>query len=126
MKHPIQNTLDLVAQTIFDRKGFNILALDVRGISTMTDYYLIAEGNIDRHVRSIALSVKDTLKEEEGRKLVHMEGEVDGDWVVVDYGEFVLHVLIPEMREKYALEELWKEGKIVDLNIALEQVRKGK
>lgn len=125
MKTPTQQTLDLVAQTIFDRKGFNILALDVRGVSTMTDYYVIAEGNIDRHVRAIALSVKDALKEK-GLKLINMEGDVDGDWVVVDYGDFVLHLLVPEMREKYALEELWKEGKIVDLKIELEQVRKGK
>jgi ribosome-associated protein len=125
MKNQTQQALDLVAQTIFDKKGFNILALDVRGISSMTDYYMIAEGNIDRHVRSIALSVKDALKQA-GHKLVNMEGDVDGDWVVVDYGDFILHLMIPEVREKYALEELWKEGNIVDLKIEIDQVKKGK
>jgi ribosome-associated protein len=120
MKNQIENFLDVTAQTIFDKKGFNILALDVRGISTMTDYFIIAEGNIDRHVRSLALNIRDTLKDS-GLSPFHMEGERDGDWVVVDYGHFVVHLFVPDMRHKYALEELWREGKIVDLNIVVEK-----
>lgn len=125
MKNIEKQNLDLIAQTIFDKKGFNILALDVRGVSTMTDFYIIAEGNIDRHVRAIALSIKDALKQN-GWQLINMEGEKDGDWIVVDYGAFIIHLLTPDMREKYALEDLWKDGKIVDLEIVLEKVKEPK
>ncbi len=108
--------LDAIAQAIFDKKGFNILALDVRGFSTMTDYYVIAEGTVDRHLRAISLEIQDAL----GRKKInpfHVEGEHDDDWVVLDYGEVVIHLFTPELRERYALEELWKKSKIVDLEI---------
>ena len=110
--------LDVIAQTIFDKKGFNILVLDVRGISTMTDYFVIAEGTVDRHVRSICFEISAKLREM-GYKPLHTEGEKDGDWVVIDFGEVVIHLFIPDVREKYALEEVWKSGKIVDVEIAV-------
>lgn len=114
---PILNT---IAQTIFDKKGFNILGLDVRGISTLTDYYVIAEGNIDRHVRAISFAIKDKLREE-GLEPFHVEGEQTGDWLVMDYGDIIIHLFMPEVREKYALEELWNEAKIVDVKIVVKK-----
>ena len=108
--------LDAIAQAIFDKKGFNILALDVRGFSTMTDYYIIAEGTVDRHVRAISQEIQEALSPKKLHAL-HVEGEKEGDWVVIDYGEVVIHLFIPELRERYALEELWKESKIVDVAI---------
>ena len=110
------HVLDRIAQAIFDKKGFNILALDVRGISSMTDYFIIAEGNVDRHVRALCLAIKDTL-EEVSIEPLHIEGDRDGDWIVMDYGEFVIHLFIPELRVKYDLEELWKKSKIIDVKI---------
>lgn len=114
------NLLNLIAQAIYDKKGMNILALDVRGISSMTDYYIIAEGSVDRHVRAISLSVTDALKQV-GHSPFHVEGQRDGDWVVVDYGDIVIHLFVPDIREKYALEELWSEAKIVDLEIVVKK-----
>lgn len=114
----IKKTLDTVAQAIFDKKGVNIIALDVRGISTMTDYYIIAEGSVDRHVKSLARAVNEQMKSQ-GWECLYMDGADDGDWIVLDYGEFVVHLLIPEMREKYCLEELWHQAKIVDLDIVV-------
>ena len=96
-----------ISQAIFDKKGFNILVLDVRTISTMTEYYVIAEGSVGRHVKSLCTAIKGQISSEE-TPLYHCEGEQDGDWIVMDYGEVVIHLLTPEMREKYALEELWK------------------
>lgn len=110
--------LDSIAQVIFDKKGFNILALDVRGISTMADYFIIAEGSVDRHVRSLYTNINDQLSEME-MKPFHTEGVREGDWIVMDYGAIVIHLLIPELREKYALEELWKKAQIVDLDIVV-------
>lgn len=108
--------LNAVSQAIFDKKGFNILVLDVRGISTMTDYYIIAEGSVDRHVKSLYSTIKDKMIELEV-ELYCAEGMADAVWIVMDYGEFVIHLLTPDMREKYALEELWKKAKIVDVEI---------
>ncbi len=107
-----------IAQAIYDKKGFNILVLDVKGICSMTDYFIIAEGTVDRHVRALADTIMDQLKAFNQQPL-HAEGMQEGDWVVLDYSDFVIHLLIPELREKYALEELWKNGKIVDVDIAL-------
>lgn len=111
-----QKILNAISQAIFDKKGFNILALDVRGISTMTDFYLIAEGTVGRHIKSLYTVIKEKM-DEFGIELCRAEGLADSDWIVMDYGEYVIHVFVPEMREKYALEELWKKAKIVDVDI---------
>ena len=110
--------LDVIAQAIFDKKGVNILALNVSGISTMTDYFVIAEGNVDRHLKAICSSILDAMKQR-GRMPLHVEGDRDSDWVIIDFGDVVIHLFIPELREKYAIEQLWHEGKIVDLNIII-------
>ncbi len=108
--------LDAIAQTIFDKKGANIIGFDVREFSSMTDYYIVAEGSVDRHVISLASNVIAAMEEQNHRSL-HVEGQVIGDWVVIDFGSIVVHLLTPDMREKYALEELWREAKLVHLNI---------
>lgn len=120
MKNSAQKQLDLIAQTIFDKKGFNILALDVRGISTMTDYFIVAEGTVDRHVKALSNSIVHAMQTE-GEKPLHLEGDQSSDWVVIDYGNIVIHLFIPDLREKYAIEKLWKEGKVVDVNISIER-----
>jgi ribosome-associated protein len=116
-KDPVR-VLRMIAQTIFDKKGFNILALDVRGISTLTDYFLIAEGNVDKHVTALAKDVIGKLKAE-GETPSHVEGLDQGDWVVIDYLEIVIHLFKPGLRDKYRLEELWREGEIVDIALSL-------
>ncbi|MBS0603652.1 MAG: ribosome silencing factor [Verrucomicrobia bacterium] len=108
--------LNSIAQAIFDKKGFNILALDVHEISSLTDYVIIAEGNIDKHVAAIAQAIIDQL-EQLGQKPVYVEGMKDGDWVVIDYLHIMVHLFMPGLRDKYQLEQLWKEGHIVDLQI---------
>ncbi len=105
--------LNKAAQIIFDKKGFNILALDVSNLSSITDYILIAEGNVDRHVTAIAHALEDELDE----KPFHIEGMKSGDWVVLDYSGVMIHLFMPGMREKYQLERLWPESKIVELDI---------
>lgn len=110
--------LDHVAQTLFDKKGANIIGLDLREVSQMTDFFVIAEGTVDRHVRALAELVIDAC-EKHGVRPCRIEGLETGDWVVIDFGNLMVHLFIPEMREKYALEELWHEGKIIDLKIVL-------
>jgi ribosome-associated protein len=120
MKNDPLFLLNVIAQTIFDKKGVNILALDVRGISTISDYIVIAEGNVDRHVKAIATALDEALKKL-GEKSVAEEGRKEGDWVVLDYDGIMIHLFMPGMRDKYRLEELWKTGEIVDLKIVVNQ-----
>lgn len=108
--------LSQLAQIIYDKKGSNILALDVKGLSTITDYLLIAEGNVDRHVISMAKTIIEVLGDR-GEAPVHTEGLQSGDWVVIDCCEVIVHLFQPGLREKYSLEKLWNEGRIVDLEI---------
>lgn len=110
------STLYTIAQVIYDKKGVNILALDVEGLSSITDYLVIAEGNVDRHVSGIARAIIEEL-DTKGVHPLHIEGIKTGDWVVLDYGEIMIHLFRPGFREKYALERLWLESKIVDLAI---------
>ncbi|MFS8563775.1 MAG: ribosome silencing factor [Rhabdochlamydiaceae bacterium] len=116
MKRDPLDTLNLIAQTIYDKKGINILALDVRGVSFMTDYVIIAEGNVDRHVSAIGKAIIEAL-EKKGEVVEHTEGVKEGEWAVLDLFDIMVHLFQPGLRDKYQLEQLWKEGKIVDLTI---------
>lgn len=113
-----QTLLDGIAQVIYDKKGSNILALDVRNHSSLTEYFVFAEGNVERHVAALARALTDdqALK----LKLYHIEGLQNPDWVVVDFGHIIVHLMTQEVRETYNLELIWKVGSIVDLNIKLE------
>jgi len=115
-KESIIKELNRIAQAIYDKKGFNILVLDVRKICTMTDFFIIAEGTVDRHVKALSHTIYDELAAK-GRKPLHVEGQQEGDWIVLDYSDFVIHLFVPELREKYALETLWDEGHVVDVKI---------
>lgn len=112
----MKKKLNHLSQIIFDKKGVNILVLDLRNVSIMSDYCLIAEGAVGRHVKAIYAAIKDEMQENT-QTLNHCDGEQEGDWIVMDYGDIVIHLFTPEMREKYALEELWKKAKIVDIEI---------
>lgn len=110
--------LNTIAQTIFDKKGTNILALDVKGVSQLTDYVIIAEGNVDRHVIAIAHDLIGVLKEL-GCAPLRVEGIKSGDWIVIDGSNYMVHLFMPGLRDKYSLEELFRKGQIVDLKIDL-------
>src|SRR5580692_6014776 len=116
MKYDLKKALNLIAQTIYDKKGVNILALDVRGISTLTDYVIIAEGSVDKHVTAIAEAILDSLHEV-GFECTQKEGMVIGDWVVLDFLNIMVHLFMPGQRDKYHLEDLWKDSQILDLQI---------
>ncbi|VHO02089.1 ribosome silencing factor [Candidatus Rhabdochlamydia sp. T3358] len=111
--------LNQIAQIIFDKKGSNILALDIRGISSLADFVIIAEGNVDKHVSAIASTIVDELKKT-GLKPSYIEGLQNGDWAVIDYLDTMVHIFEPGLRERYRLEDLWNKGCIIDLKINIE------
>ncbi|HEX4151538.1 MAG TPA: ribosome silencing factor [Steroidobacteraceae bacterium] len=89
-----------------DMKALEVRVLDVRGLTDIADYMVIASGTSDRHVRSVAQRVVEKTKEA-GFRPHGVEGLNDGDWVLVDLHEYVVHVMLPRVREFYGLEKLW-------------------
>jgi ribosome-associated protein len=94
-------------------KAVNIRALDVRGLTDIADTLIVASGTSDRHVRSIADHVIEQAKRN-GFRPLGTEGEREGEWVLVDLQDVVVHVMLPRVREFYGLERLWDAGSAMD------------
>ena len=98
-----------VTTALDDMKAVNVRVLDVRGLTDIADSMVIASGNSVRHVRSIAERVVEKAKAV-GFRPLGTEGERDGEWVLVDLQDVVVHVMLPRVREFYGLERLWDSG----------------
>jgi ribosome-associated protein len=92
-----------------ERKAHDVTVLDLRGISTATDYFVVASGTSDVQVKAIADHVVEELKKE-GSSVAHVEGLRGGRWVLLDYIDFVVHVFHPQARAFYQLENLWGDA----------------
>jgi len=97
---------DVVIGALADMKALEVKVLDVRGLTDIADFMVIASGTSDRHVRSVAQRVVDKTKEA-GFRPHGVEGQQDGDWVLIDLNEMIVHVMLPRVREFYGLEKLW-------------------
>lgn len=97
------------AEHALDRKAHDVVVLDLRGISSATDFFLIAEGTSDVHVKAIADHLVDELKKDEVRP-EHIEGLRGARWVLIDYVDFVVHIFHPQARQFYQLETLWGDA----------------
>lgn len=97
------------AELAADRKARDLVLLDLRRVSSATDYFLIVSGTSDLHVRAIAEHLIDELKDE-GVRPDHVEGLRSGRWVLIDYIDFVVHVFRPAARDFYQLERLWGDA----------------
>jgi len=100
----------LVIEALEDIKAHDIVAIDVRKLTSMFDWIVVASADSARQTKALARNVRDTLKENGGH-IIGTEGEESGDWVLVDAGDIVTHVMQPAVREYYNLEELWSDGK---------------
>lgn len=97
-----------------DKKAENIVVLDLREIASFTDYFVIASGTNERQVQAISDEVAETLKKS-GNNAARIEGYKTAEWILLDYGDFVVHVFDDKARKFYDLERLWRESKRVEL-----------
>ncbi len=102
------------ARAASDKLATNLLAFDVSEQLAISDAFVLASGSNDRQVKAIVDQVEDSLREI-GAKPLRREGERDGRWVLIDYGEIVVHVQHEEEREFYALERLWRDCPVIPL-----------
>lgn len=105
----VPTELSRAAELALDRKGRDLLLMDLRGISSATDYFLIVSGTSELHVQAVAEHVIDGLKAD-GERPSHVEGLRGGRWVLIDYIDFVVHVFHPAARDFYQLERLWGDA----------------
>jgi ribosome-associated protein len=96
----------VISDALADMKALEVRILDVRGLTDIADFMVIASGTSDRHVRSVAQRVVEKVKEA-GFRPLGVEGQQDGDWVLIDMSEVIVHVMLPRVREFYGLEKLW-------------------
>jgi ribosome-associated protein len=106
-----------IAAIVDAKQGEEIVAVDVRELVGYTDYLLIATARNERLAKAITDEVRLRLKRDLGLIPARVEGEAEAEWVLLDYLDCVLHVMVPEMRERYRLERLWGEGEKLDLGL---------
>ena len=102
----IKKLLDIVLTSLNDSKAIDIDLFDVKKITNMSDYILIASGNSRRQVNALADKLIQTVKENKFETL-GIEGKAEGEWVLVDLGDIIVHIMHPRSREYYQLEKLW-------------------
>lgn len=105
----VPEEVQMAADLALELKGHGVMILDLRGISTATDYFVLASGTSDVQVKAIADHIVDDLKKN-GVRPQHVEGFRGGRWVLIDYVDFVVHVFHPVARDFYQLETLWGDA----------------
>lgn len=102
-----------MVETILDKKGHDILLLDLREQSIFADYFLMCNAENERQLRALASSISQDAKKEAGINARGSEGNPESGWVLVDFGDVVVHIFAPEQRDYYRLEELWHDAHTV-------------
>ncbi len=119
-----EQLIAIVREALDDVKARDVEVIDVRGKSSITDFMMIASGTSKRHVVSLAQAVSDKVKQSDIEP-IGTEGQSDGDWVLVDLGELVVHIMMPDARSYYDLERLWRfdssEDEVVEANAGVQK-----
>ena len=108
-----EELLGSVIKGIFEKKGQNVLKIDLRKLENrITDYFIICQAPSGTQVGAICDSIEDTVRKETGEKPMHLEGLDNCFWVLIDYGNVIVHVFLEEYRKFYSLESLWADAAI--------------
>ena len=109
--------VQLAIKCAADKKAFDMVALDLREIASFTEFFIIATGANQRQVQAIADEINEQLKKQLSTKAVRIEGYNSADWVLLDYGDFVVHIFNGESREFYDLARLWRDARRVEIPV---------
>ena len=107
--------LQLAVRCASDKKAAKMVALDLREIASFTEFFLIATGANQRQVQAIADEINEQLKKQQQMRPIRVEGYNAAEWVLLDYGDFIVHIFNGEAREFYDLERLWRDARKVEL-----------
>jgi ribosome-associated protein len=105
-------------QAANDKKAIGIVVLDLREIASFTDYFVITSGSNERQVQAISDEISEKLKKS-GTSVARIEGYKTAEWILLDYGDFVIHIFADKARKFYDLERLWRESKRIELPVEL-------
>lgn len=105
-----EKILNVVTEELANTKGQNVMVLDMRPLVSFTDYFVLVTGTSNRHVQALADKVHLKLKKDHQLLPLTFEGFESGQWILLDYGDFVIHIFQPETRDYYALEEFWGDA----------------
>jgi ribosome-associated protein len=107
--------LQLAIRCASDKKAYNMVALDLRSIASFTEFFFISSGSNQRQVQAIADEISEQLKKQLSTRANRIEGYNTAEWVLLDYGDFIVHVFNEESREFYDLERLWRDARKVQI-----------
>lgn len=107
--------LKTIYDAIDDKKGENIRMLDIRDVTVIAEYFIIATGNNENQVKAIADNVTEELAKKHGMTPKHVEGYNHAEWILLDYADYVIHIFDKEQRLFYDLERIWRDGKEIEV-----------
>jgi ribosome-associated protein len=107
----------LAASYAADKKAIDLVVLDLRGVSSYTDFFVVCSGNTDRQAKAIHDSIHEGLKKDHGLLPRRVEGVGEARWILMDYFDIVVHVFVPEVRDFYRLEQLWGDVPRLDVEL---------
>lgn len=110
----VEELVKKISNSIFEKKGSNVKLINLIGVSTIADYFILCSGDSDTQVKAISDNIEKSLRDE-GIKIWHKEGYSNLNWVLLDYVDVVVHIFKPETREFYNLEKLWGDAEISEL-----------
>lgn len=110
MIYELDPSLDVYVKAALEKKIIGLVVLDVRGLTSIADYFIICSGLSNRQVRAVAESIQVDLKKK-GIKPLSVEGQKEGHWVIMDYGHVIIHIFYEPVRTLYDLESLWIDAK---------------
>ncbi|MCK8825194.1 ribosome silencing factor [Fuchsiella alkaliacetigena] len=111
-----EEIVSLIAETAADKKALDIAVLDLEGISILTDYFIICSGKTDVQVKAIARAIEEKMEVKLDRLVERKEGAEQGKWILLDYGDIIVHIFRQQERKYYQLERLWGDAKRVAWN----------
>ncbi len=111
----LDEDVKLAIKCASDKKAFDLIALDLREIASFADYFIIAGGANTRQVQAISDEINEQLKKQLKVKALRIEGYAAGEWILLDYGDFIVHVFEEKAREFYDLARLWRDAKKVTI-----------